>query len=555
MEIPQPGWRRLWAIPPAWRQAILIALAFLALAIFYLAARLTSDLPVTHDTPVEHFKYGSTGGERASGIPYAVWKVLPRLFREYLPSGRYRPGQEYAAFGFLYEGDKDLPIGVSRRTVQGLPRVFLNCAICHVGSVRFAPGEARKLVVGMPSNTVDLEAFLRFLLRCAGDERFYPDRVLHEIEALPRETPAGIAAADRLDSMNRVLLRYLGFPRMRDRLLMLTHRLRYMDMEPDFGPGRVDTFSPAKVLENFPLDKLFPRELGGTADLPSIWQQGKRTHMLLHWDGNNDKMQERDRNAAFGTGAFPPTLDRPSLERMETFIAALEPPAFPPERIDQGKAARGKPIYERYCADCHGRSGRDFAGTRVGQVTSIDRIGTDRRRLDSYTYELSVVQNSIYAGYGDERYSHFRKTNGYVNMPLDGIWLRAPYLHNGSVPTLRDLLEKPADRPKVFYRGYDLYDFENVGFVSKYDRKGKDDAFDESGHSLLEKDDPRSYFRQAVLCSDAPGQCDRRLVGCTTSDGTAVVCGNGNGGHEGKTYGTELDRHEKDALIEYLKTF
>ena len=41
-------------------------------------------------------------------------------------------------------------------------------------------------------------------------------------------------------------------------------------------------------------------------------------------------------------------------------------------------------------------------------------------------------------------------------MPLDGIWLRAPYLHNGSVPTLRDLLRPPDERPVVFYRGYDV---------------------------------------------------------------------------------------------------
>ena len=50
-------------------------------------------------------------------------------------------------------------------------------------------------------------------------------------------------------------------------------------------------------------------------------------------------------------------------------------------------------------------------------------------------------------------------------MPLDGIWLRAPYLHNGSVPTLRALMF-PDARPAVFYRGYDVYDWENVGFVA-----------------------------------------------------------------------------------------
>src|SRR3546814_2980261 len=47
------------------------------------------------------------------------------------------------------------------------------------------------------------------------------------------------------------------------------------------------------------------------------------------------------------------------------------------------------------------------------------------------------------------------------------LWLRAPDLHNGSVPTLRDLLEPPAQRPMVFWRGYDLYDPVDVGFVSQ----------------------------------------------------------------------------------------
>jgi hypothetical protein len=39
---------------------------------------------------------------------------------------------------------------------------------------------------------------------------------------------------------------------------------------------------------------------------------------------------------------------------------------------------------------------------------------------------------------------NFVKKNGYVNVPLEGLWLRGPYLHNGSVPTLADLLEEPA---------------------------------------------------------------------------------------------------------------
>ena len=52
----------------------------------------------------------------------------------------------------------------------------------------------------------------------------------------------------------------------------------------------------------------------------------------------------------------------------------------------------------------------------------------------------------------------------YKGRPLDGIWATAPYLHNGSVPTLYDLLRAPADRPRAFYVGTRVYDPVNVGY-------------------------------------------------------------------------------------------
>src|SRR4030095_10505918 len=109
-------------------------------------------------------------------------------------------------------------------------------------------------------------------------------------------------------------------------------------------------------------------------------------------------------------------------------------------------------------------------------------------RLDSYTEELAVAQNTLYAGY-TWRFSHFRKTFGYVNMPLDGLWLRAPYLHNGSVPTLRDLLSPSAERPAVFYRGYDVFDQAKLGFVSDVSR------FDDDGRSKDDSGNPHRYFK------------------------------------------------------------
>jgi len=202
------------------------------------------------------------------------------------------------------------------------------------------------------------------------------------------------------------------------------------------------------------------------------------------------------------------------MKRVADWLRTLPAPAYP-FTIDKGLAAQGEPVYKKYCAECHGADGKDFSGKYVGKVTAIEEIGTDRHRLDSYTYDVAVNQSTIFAGYGEERFSHFRKTFGYANSPLDGLWLRAPYLHNGSVPTLRDLLEPGDKRPKTFYRGYDVYDQKKLGFIST--------VGEEKG---------RKYF---LYDTKEPG--------------------NSNKGHESYRYGTGLSPAQKEALVEYLKTF
>jgi hypothetical protein len=332
-------------------------------------------------------------------------------------------------------------------------------------------------------------------------------------------------------------MRYYAIPFMRERLLMLKHRFRFIEWEPDQGPGRTDTFNPAKTLVSYPLEELETREIVGLCDLPSVWLQGPRRdhNMQLHWDGNQPKMEERNKNAAFGTGAFPPTIDLKQLGRIEEWLTTKEPPKYP-FPIKKELREKGKPLYAKYCASCHGRNGRDFSGDYVGKVTPIDQILTDRHRLDSFTSELASTLSTIYTGY-PWRFTHFHKTFGYANSPLDGIWLRAPYLHNGSVPTLRDLLNPASDRPEVFYRGYDVFDQQKVGFVSE---KAK---FTEEGRSTEEPNDPRRYFKFDIK---------EKKEGKTPRDRNE---GNSNAGHEGYAYGTMLSSDEKDAIVEYLKTF
>ncbi|GKS57375.1 hypothetical protein YTPLAS18_09020 [Nitrospira sp.] len=480
-----------------------------------LASRFLQDEPVRYADDEDHFKYGSLGGEREAGLPYWVWRALPMVCADHLPRGERVPGQEYKALGFVYEGDRDLPIGVSKRRHLGIDRVFLNCAACHAGTVRATQSSPPRIYTGMPAHRLDLMAFERFLFDCAADARFTPDLIVAAIQEV----------GGRLSLLDEFVVYPMAVHLMRARLTMLHRRFAFMldhGPERDWGPGRVDTFAFAKALLNFRMDQASERDSIGVVDFPSIWLQEPRKGMQLHWDGNNTSVEERNRSAAFGAGATPPTLDRVAIKRVENWLLMHEPPAYP-FGIDKTLAAKGAKVYGTYCADCHGAGGRDFSGTSVGAVVPIDAIKTDRRRLDSYTYELAVNQNLLYAGTDDpnERFRHFRKTNGYANMPLDGIWLRAPYLHNGSVPTLWDLLQPRAERPSRFYRGNDVYDQRKVGFLS--------DVAVEGG---------RPFF----LFNTADYK-DRSLPG------------NGREGHEGPEYGTALPDDEKWALVEYLKTF
>jgi mono/diheme cytochrome c family protein len=505
--------RRIEQPPPPqaglrWRRRFFIlvgAIVLLPLLLLgYTWARFGGDSPVIYEAAEEHFKYGSTGGERESGFPYWIFQALPQVCEHRLPGG-------YRSLGLIYEDGKDLPIGMSQRRYTGIDRTFLNCAVCHTSTVRESPQAKPRIVLGMPANTFDVMGFERFFFECAADAKFSADYIIPEVRRLQQ------IKGEDLDLLERYLIYPLAIGIMRDRLLMLRGRFDFVLKQAEqgyvWGPGRVDTFNSAKVIFNFPMEKLDPKELLGASDFPSIWNQRHKRGMQLHWDGNNTVVEERNKSAAFGTGTTPPTIDLKAIGRVEEWMEHVKQPPYP-FPVDASLAARGAGVYKALCASCHGASGSDFSGEKVGKVTPIEDVNSDRRRLDSYTYELAVNQSTLYAGY-PHRFQNFRKTFGYANMPLDGLWLRAPYLHNGSVPTLRDLLEPAAKRPKTFYRGYDVFDTKNVGFVS-----------------TVPEENGRKFFRYDTALE-----------------------GNSNAGHEGREYGTDLPPEDKAALLEYLKTF
>lgn len=489
--------------PFRWSACRLILSALLALvllALLYAGLRFLPDRAVTYADPAEHFKYGSLGGERNMGFPYWLFEVLPDVCPDLLP------GKGYASLGFIFEPGRDLPVGMSKRRQMGVDRVFLNCAVCHSSTVRTAPEAEPMLVLGMPANRLDLMGFQKFVQACVNDRRFTPAQVVPRIA----EKAGGLGPLDRL------VVYPVAIALMRDGVAGLLGRLRFIHMQEPWGPGRVDTFNSAKGIFLAPFEQLPREELVGVSDFPAIWNQAKKQGMQLHWDGNNTSVRERNLSAAFGAGALPRLIDYAAMARIEAWIATATPPAFADHYpVDPALAARGQAIYAASCAACHGQNGSDFAGEYVGKVTPIAAIGTDRARLDSYTLQLAQNQGQLYAAHPERRFQHFRKTWGYANAPLDGIWLRAPYLHNGSVPTLWDLLQPAAARPVRFYRGNDRYDPRRMGFAT-----------------------------------DQPSAAGRALFAYDTARP-----GNGNAGHEGEAYGTTLPDADKWALIEYLKTF
>jgi hypothetical protein len=487
-------------------RALEVAFASLViLGVVWVLVALAVDQPTTYDDIEEHFKYGSIGSEPGGSVlqtvggvlpPYWIFKSLPSICSDKLPRG-------YETFGFITEPGKDLPIGVSRRRRLGGDQVGLNCAVCHTSTVRDAPGASPRIVLGMPAHRLDLQGFVQFVLDCTLDSRLTPDAIRGRLP--DRGGPS---------LFERALLRLGLVDRLKITVLNLRNRIApALAAElPRWGRGRVDTFNPYKSIQfNWDLGKLSPGELIGASDFPSIWNQKPREGMHLHWDGDNDSVDERNLSAALGAGVTPVTVDHDNLKRVRDWIWTLPPPKYP-FPIDKALASRGEPVYQKLCTNCHGdHRFRDgvITGSQIGRVVPLAEIGTDPYRLNSYTVAFAANQYSLYPD-SEYRFSHFRKTNGYANHPLDGIWLRAPYLHNGSVPTLRDILEPPERRPRVFYRGYDVFDQVSVGFVS--------DGPEAQGYSRYDTSLP----------------------------------GNGNSGH---VYGTTLPDEDKRAIVEYLKTF
>jgi hypothetical protein len=253
-----------------------------------------------------------------------------------------------------------------------------------------------------------------------------------------------------------------------------------------------------------PMDDTF-----GPTDMPSVWNLKKyvwEKGARMNYAGDSHDPYSVIMDSALGLlGAAPKHKEDfvGQVKWLKNYLSELPPPKYP-FAINTAKAAAGKPLFDANCAACH-------ASDKTGTPLPLAAVGTDRGRLDSWNKGAAIKANQVVKDMGLDRKGLVEEDLiGYVAAFLDGIWLKAPYLHNGSVPTLRDLLEPAANRPKVFWRGYDVHDQSKVGFVS-----------------------------------DSP---EAKRVG------TRLDTASKGGSNQGHEFGTRLSATEKDALVEYLKT-
>ena len=459
--------------------------------------------PQTND-PLQIFDHGSVGNENQQGLPYWIWRVLPTLFPEYLPANQ----DGYGSIGVYWMAGEELPVGFSKKTLGVIARVAPNCAFCHQGTYRLQADDPATFVPAGAGTRVNVQGFIRFLVQIGRHpERFTADKVMAAITAI-YDMPLG----------ERLLYRYLLIPAVRSTLAAQATRFAWMDSRPEWGPGRIDPFNPVKFYNlGLPDDGTI-----GNSDIMPLWDlkdtvEETNGRYALHWDGLLSDLDETAIAGAIGDGMDYQgyTSAKPTLAAVIDFIRLQKPPPSPfsaavrtgdPYHVDAAEVEQGKALYQANCADCH-----EPGGARFRTVIAAAEIGTDRHRIDMWSEAAAESYTNYREGGYDWGFHAFHKTNGYVANELTGLWLRGPYLHNGSVPTLKDLLAAPADRPTRFYRGYDLIDPVGGGFVSQ---------------------------------AGTPAERFGTLYDTT-------VPGNGNSGH---LYGTDLSAQDKERLLAFLKT-
>jgi mono/diheme cytochrome c family protein len=403
----------------------------------------------------------------------SVYRLAARLWEQPAPDPDADPSTYAAAFRHHYGlhpapyPNDGLPMGLRRGQGPGGRKMGLqiDCMLCHGGSI------GGQSYVGLGNTQLDLKAVLFELTIADGRRPPFSTFVLNSSRGTNN---AGQVAAVLLSLRN-----------------------------PDLS---VRAFP-------LPLEVSLPE-----MDTPPWWHMKRKRTM--YYDGRTDASSVRT-SMQFLLGEK--SLDdlkalEPTFRDIQAFFKSLESPKYP-FPIDAAKATRGAVVFKSTCVRCHGTYGPD--GDYPNKIVPLDVIGTDPARSLGLSDRLVAHYNKTWLGAVAPVDT---KRVGYQAPPLDGIWATAPYLHNGSVPTLHALLSS-SSRPARYTRPpsteFTHYDTTHVGWK----------------FTMVSREELASTSRRSPF--------EAKFIVDTSRFGMK------NGGH---TFGDELAEDERMNLIEYLKT-
>jgi hypothetical protein len=428
------------------------------------------------------------------------------------------------------------------------------CAACHTGQINYHGHQIR--IEGGAANH-DIEAFGRELTKALGALRTDNEKLVRFARRVASHRPAG--GGDFTMSFG-CYVKALE----EDRAFLQQAQAGSSEQPTPAGFGRLDAHergvnlflgAPLKETKNYVPETAPVR-------FPAMWDTPYFDWVLY----NASIRQPLTRNIIEALGVQAPiahdTILQPRITHSlhvdnivsgQRALRDLKSPVWPEAifgPIDAVKAARGKLVYDRTCASCHQVINRLTHSPQTGPVGTpgeltiptfeFAKIGTDQRQAATFERRKvdltkiggpaeipshkagELVAGKIAAQWiaespankarADEinvgRPHEFRAPLAYRARPLNGIWATPPYLHNGSVPSLYQLLLPADKRSKVFYRGSWEFNPETVGY-----------------------------------------ETDSPFEGAFKYDTT--LPGNSNAGHE---FGTSMEEADRRALVEYLKT-
>ncbi len=414
-----------------------------------------------------------------------------------VPAELYPVAEQAGIFGgdrTLPGRDSALPYYLSQFvTGSGVEVVGPNCFTCHAGEV------AGELVLGAPGIDLDFGGFasqiagfqsqvalLQDLLEPASFAEL--ERFAERLAIVAPWVQTAVAGTNPADNLAGILFSH------RDR-----DTLAWFD-EPILEP---------------------PPQVVVPVDVPPLWRMKKKNSMFYAAAGRGDhaRIMMTTSTLCVDSRAEAEAIDA-TFGDVRAWITSLEAPRWPEDKlgaIDQGLAREGEAVFVAECSKCHGtyaEGGGDAGDTYPNLWVHEDEVRTDAAVALGATHAATrFVEWFNQSFYGETAY--LEPKPGYVPPPLDGIWATAPFLHNGSVPTLAALLDSRL-RPR-YWRRAGAWDAVAVGLGFRVS---------EVGHEALTGDAARAVYDTTLL-------------------------GHGNAGH---FYGDPLSDTERRAVLEYLKT-